>query len=183
MAIQQAEKSLNRRRRFEQIKKSFLRNWQLYLFLLPALTYFFIFHYIPMYGVQIAFKDYFANLGMFGSPWVGVEHFERFFHSYYFLRLLKNTIILNAYNLLLFPLPIIFALSLNELKNGWFKKWSQTLTYAPHFISVVVVVGMLVAFLEPKTGLVNHVLDLFGKDSVPFLTSLDWFSHNFFCSI
>ncbi|HLR08749.1 MAG TPA: ABC transporter permease subunit [Bacillota bacterium] len=179
MAIQQAEKSLNRRRRFEQIKKSFLRNWQLYLFLLPALTYFFIFHYIPMYGVQIAFKDYFANLGMFGSPWVGFEHFERFFNSYYFWRLLKNTIILNAYNLLLFPLPIIFALSLNELKNGWFKKWSQTLTYAPHFISVVVVVGMLVAFLDPITGIVNHALNALGFESIPFLTSPEWFRHIF----
>nr|WP_246569949.1 ABC transporter permease subunit [Lentibacillus saliphilus] len=162
-----------------KILKSLQRNWQLYIFLLPAVVYFFIFHYIPMYGIQIAFKDYFANLGMFGSPWVGFEHFERFFESYYFWRLLKNTIILNAYNLLLFPLPIIFALSLNELRNGAFKKWSQTLTYAPHFISVVVVVGMLVAFLDPNTGLVNHVVRLFGMEPIPFLTSPEWFRHIF----
>ena len=138
--------------RFKRIVKSFKQNWQLYIFLLPAVSYFFIFHYIPMYGVQIAFKDYFANLGYWESPWVGFEHFERFFNSYYFVRLLKNTLILNAYMLILFPLPILFALSLNELRNGWFKKWTQTLTYAPHFISVVVVVGMLVAFLDRKQG-------------------------------
>ena len=180
MEIQHGERSLKtRRQRLYEIRKSFLRNWQLYLFLLPALTYFLIFHYIPMYGVQIAFKDYFANLGILGSPWVWFEHFERFFDSYYFWRLLKNTIILNAYNLLLFPLPIIFALSLNELRNGPFKKWTQTLTYAPHFISVVVVVGMLVAFLDPLTGLVNHAITSLGFESIPFLTSPEWFRHVF----
>lgn len=167
------------RSRGYRIKKNLLANWQLYLFLLPVITYFFIFHYIPMYGIQIAFKDYFANLGINGSPWVGFEHFERFFNSYYFWRLLKNTVILNVYMLLLFPLPIIFALALNELRNGPFKKWTQTLTYAPHFISVVVVVGMLVAFLDPNTGLVNHIARLFGMDPIPFLTSPEWFRHIF----
>ncbi|TQS71082.1 sugar ABC transporter permease [Ornithinibacillus gellani] len=162
-----------------KIKKKFVANWQLYLFLLPVMTYFFIFHYIPMYGIQIAFKDYFANLGIFGSPWVGFEHFERFFNSYYFWRLLKNTLILNTYMLILFPLPIIFALSLNELRNGPFKKWSQTLTYAPHFVSVVVVVGMLVAFLDPNTGLVNHFVRLLGMKPIPFLTAPEWFRHIF----
>jgi len=177
MEVQQEKKVLDRKKRSYLIRKSFLRNWQLYVFLLPAITYFFIFHYIPMYGVQIAFKDYFANLGILGSPWVGFEHFERFFNSYFFWRILKNTIILNAYGLLLFPLPVIFALMLNELRNGWFKKWTQTLTYAPHFISVVVVVGMLVAFLDPVTGLFNHALQWLGFESVPFLTSPDWFRH------
>lgn len=167
------------RSRGYRIKKNLLANWQLYLFLLPVIAYFFIFHYIPMYGIQIAFKDYFANLGINGSPWVWFEHFERFFNSYYFWRLLKNTIILNVYMLLLFPLPIIFALALNELRNGPFKKWTQTLTYAPHFISVVVVVGMLVAFLDPNTGLVNHIARLFGMDPIPFLTSPEWFRHIF----
>lgn len=167
------------RSRGYRVKKNLLANWQLYLFLLPVMTYFFIFHYIPMYGIQIAFKDYFANLGINGSPWIGFEHFERFFNSYYFWRLLKNTIILNLYMLLLFPLPIIFALALNELRNGPFKKWTQTLTYAPHFISVVVVVGMLVAFLNPNTGLVNHVVRLLGMDAIPFLTSPEWFRHIF----
>src|SRR5699024_3337968 len=144
-----------------------------------------------MYSVQITFKEYFSNLGTVGSGYIEQENFKQLFNSYYVWRLIKNTLILNEYKfdvflllivfantliinafiLVLFPLPIVFALSLNELRNGLFKKWTQTLTYAPHFISVVVVVGMMVAFLDPKTGLVNHVLDLFGKDSVPFLTS------------
>lgn len=179
MEIQQRRVTVPFSKKLVDTKKNVLRNWQLYVFMLPALTYFFILHYIPMYGVQIAFKDFYANLGILGSPWAGFEHFERFFSSYYFWRLLKNTIILNLYGLLLFPLPIIFALMLNELKNGPFKKWTQTLTYAPHFISVVVVVGMLVAFLDPVTGLVNHVIEAFGGKPIPFLTRPEWFRHIF----
>ncbi len=163
----------------QRMRKNFSRNWQLYTFLIPALTYFIIFHYVPMYGVQIAFKDFYANLGITGSPWVGFEHFTRFFDSYYFWRLLKNTLILNIYGLLLFPIPIIFALMLNELRNGAYKKWTQTLTYAPHFISVVVVVGMLVAFLDPITGIVNHAIVSFGGQPIDFLTSPGWFRHIF----
>lgn len=165
------------RKRLATTWKSMKRNWQLYLLLLPTLLFFIIFHYIPMYGVQIAFKDFYATMGIIGSPWVGFDHFERFFESYYFWRLLKNTILLNLYQLLLFPLPIIFALMLNELKNSAFKKWSQTLTYAPHFISVVVVVGMVVAFLDPITGIVNLVIKGLGGEAVPFLTSPEWFRH------
>lgn len=165
--------------KFDRIKKSFLRNWQLYVFLLPAVLYFVIFHYVPMYGVQIAFKDFFATDGIWGSPWAGFTHFERFFNSYYFWRLLKNTLILSSYQLILFPLPIILALSLNEVRNGPFKKWTQTLTYAPHFISVVVVVGMIVIFLDPTTGLVNRLITAFGGEEVQFLTSPRWFRHVF----
>ncbi|WP_374706604.1 ABC transporter permease [Paenibacillus sp. J2TS4] len=159
------------------MRKNFLKSWQLYTFLLPALTFFVIFHYIPMYGVQIAFKDFIATKGINGSPWAGFEHFERFFNSYYFWRLLKNTLIISFYQLCLFPLPIIFALMLNELRNGAFKKWTQTLTYAPHFISVVVVVGMITAFLDPTTGIVNLLIEKLGGDSVQFLTSPGWFRH------
>lgn len=165
--------------KFKMIKKNLLVNWQLYVFLVPALTYFVIFHYFPMYGVQIAFKDFYASRGIMGNPWAGFEHFERFFNSHQFWKLLKNTLILNVYQLVLFPLPIIFALSLNELKNGAFKRWSQTLTYAPHFISVVVVVGMIVAFLDPVTGLINHAIVSLGGESVDFLTSPKWFRHIF----
>ncbi len=163
--------------RWNHIRNNFRRNWQLYAFLFPTLLFFLIFHYIPMYGVQIAFREYYATLGILGSPWVGFDHFERFFNSYYFWRLLKNTIAINLYQLLLFPLPIIFALMLNELRNGWFKKWSQTLTYAPHFISVVVAVGMLVAFLDPLTGIVNLAIQGLGGESIDFLTSPEWFRH------
>ncbi|WP_217586490.1 ABC transporter permease [Lentibacillus saliphilus] len=173
-----ADHALTTSRR-QNFKKHFGANWQVYALLMPAITYFIIFNYIPMYGVQIAFKDYIANLGFWGSPFVGFEHFERFFDSYYFWRLLKNTLILSLYELLLFPLPIIFALALHELSYGKFKRWSQTLTYAPHFISVVVVVGMIVAFLDPITGLVNHIIEFFGGTSQNFLTDPNWFRHIF----
>lgn len=165
--------------RFTKFKRNFLKSWQLYVFLLPALLYFLIFHYVPMYGVQIAFKNFMANQGIWGSPWIGFDHFTRFFDSYYFWRLIKNTIILSLYQLLLFPLPIILALSLNELKNGAFKKWAQTLTYAPHFISVVVVVGMIVIFLDPVNGLVNNIITLFGGEQIRFLEESSWFRHIF----
>lgn len=171
--------SISTEGKFKSAKRNFLKNWQLYAFLAPALIFFFIFHYIPMYGVQIAFKDFYATMGIMGSPWIGFDHFERFFDSYYFWRLLKNTLVLSLYQLLLFPIPIIFALMLNELKNGAFKKWSQTLTYAPHFLSVVVVIGMIVAFLDPITGLVNNVIVGLGGESIPFLTSPSWFRHIF----
>lgn len=164
---------------FQRLLKHMRGNWQVYTLLIPALTYFFIFKYVPMYGVQIAFRDYIANLGFWGSPWVGFEHFERFFDSYYFWRLIKNTLILSLYELLMFPLPIIFALMLHELSFGKFKKWSQTLTYAPHFISVVVIVGMIIAFLDPITGLANHIIEFFGGSSIDFLTSPGWFRHIF----
>ncbi|MCJ7841680.1 ABC transporter permease subunit [Lederbergia sp. NSJ-179] len=163
--------------RILSVKKRFVKSWQLYILLLPAILYFTIFHYVPMYGVQIAFKDYIATLGITGSPWVGFDHFIRFYHSYYFWRILKNTFAISFYQLALFPLPILFALSLNELKNGAFKKWTQTLTYAPHFISVVVVVGMLIAFLDPISGLVNNVIVKLGGEAIPFLTSPGWFRH------
>lgn len=177
MELKREDKKVLRKKKRHAMWLSVKRNWQIYIFLLPMFIYFFIFHYIPMYGVQIAFKEFYASRGITGSPWVWFEHFERFFNSYYFWRLLKNTIILNAYQLLLFPLPILFALSLNELRNGKFKRWSQTLTYAPHFISVVVIVGMLFAFLDPNTGIVNHALKALGQKPIQFMQSPDWFRH------
>jgi putative aldouronate transport system permease protein len=170
-------KKITKKSRLNYIKKNLKKHWPLYLFLVPVIIYFLVFHYVPMYGVQIAFKDFFANLGITGSPWVGFKHFERFFNSYYFGRLLTNTLALSLYGLLLFPLPVIFALMINEVRDGRFKRWSQTITYAPYFISVVVVVGMLVAFLDPSTGIVNHFIQRFGGDPIPFLTSPDWFRH------
>lgn len=166
-----------RKNRLETIKKHLAVNWQLYILMSPALLYFFIFNYVPMYGVQIAFKDFIANLGFWKSPWIGFDHFIRFFNSYYFVRLIKNTLILSLYQTILFPLPILFALMLHELPYGRFKRWSQTLTYAPHFLSVVVVVGMIIAFLDPITGLVNHVINFFGGSTIDFLTSPKWFRH------
>jgi putative aldouronate transport system permease protein len=160
-------------------KNSFLKylktHWQLYVLLAPALIYIIVFKYVPMYGLQLAFKDYMPSKGIFGSPWVGFDNFLRFFHAYYFWDLIKNTLLINLYNLILFPIPIIVALSLNELRDGRFKKIAQTITYAPHFISVVVFVGMLIAFLDPSTGIVNHVLGWFGIGPISFMTEPGWF--------
>lgn len=162
---------------FMKIKNNLKRYWGLYVFLTPMVLYLLVFNYGPLYGIQIAFKDFYANLGILGSPWVGFKHFERFFNSYYFGRLLKNTLALSLYNLMLFPLPVIFALMLNELRNEKFKKLNQTLTYAPYFISIVVVVGMMIILLDGQTGLINHVLNAFGIDSQNFLTDPKWFRH------
>lgn len=150
-------------------------NWQLYLLLAPGLIYFLVFKYYPMYGLQIAFKNFRAVDGIFGSKWIGFEHFKRFFNSYYFWDLIKNTLGINLYALALFPISIIVALSLNELRDGKFKKIAQTITYAPHFISVVVLVGMIIAFLDPATGIVNNFLQFLGYEPISFMTEPRWF--------
>lgn len=160
----------------QRIKFYLKRYWHLYIFLLPALIYFLIFHYGPMYGVQIAFKKYMPSLGITGSQWVGFTHFKKFFNSYYFKDLIKNTLCISIYELILgFPMPIILALVFNELKNGFFKKFAQTVTYAPHFISTVVIVGMLVSFLSPSTGVINHIIAGLGGNRQAFLEDPKWF--------
>lgn len=153
-----------------------VRNYQLYILILPAFVYFFIFCYLPMYGVQIAFKDFIANLGIWGSPWVGLKHFERFFNSFNFLLLLKNTLGISIYSLVAgFPMPIILALLLNEIKSGPFKKIVQTVTYAPNFISLVVMVGMLITFFSSSNGLVNILLSKVGMEPVAWLSKGEYF--------
>jgi putative aldouronate transport system permease protein len=156
------------------------RNWELYLFILPAMIFYIIFHYIPMYGVQIAFKNYMVTKGIFGSPWAGFKHFERFFNSYQFWTLLRNTVVLSFYQILAgFPIPIILALLLNQIKNQSYKKIIQTVTYAPHFISVVVLVGMVNIFLSPRSGIINHIIDFLGGDRVFFMADPAKFRHIF----
>ena len=171
------EVSMNRKQsKGEERKKKLIASRQLYVFILPAFLAFFIFSYIPMYGVMIAFKDYIPTLGVWGSPWVGFKHFQRFFDSYYFWDLLKNTIGISVYSLVVgFPLPIILALALNEIKDGPLKKFSQTVTYAPNFISTVVMVGMILAFLNPSTGIINHVVQFFGMEPIAFMEDPRWF--------
>jgi putative aldouronate transport system permease protein len=154
-------------------------NVELYLFfLLPAVIVTFIFIYIPMWGAQIAFRDYLPTKGIWGSAWVGLRHFKRFVASYQFWNLLKNTLGISIYQLFAgFPLPIILALTLNQLKNGFFKRFTQTVTYAPHFISVVVLVGLLHVFLNPRNGLVNILFMTMGKDPVYFVGIQNYFWH------
>ena len=150
--------------------KEIKRNWDLYLLTLPVVVYFIIFKYWPMYGVQIAFKDFIATKGIWGSPLVGWKHFERFFNSYHFMSLIKNTLGISIYSLLVgFPIPILLALMMNEVENKAFKKTVQTVTYAPHFLSTVVLVGMIISMLSPRTGVVNNFLNHLGMESVYFM--------------
>lgn len=152
------------------------RHWQLYILILPALIYFLVFCYAPMYGIQLAFKDYNALLGITKSPWVGFDHFIRFFRSYQFEKLLKNTISLSLWQLILgFPIPVILALSLNYARNAKFKRFVQTITYAPHFISIVVLVGMLNIFFAIKGGIVNQIITAFGGEAILFMGKEKYF--------
>mgnify|MGYP003899022703 CR=1 FL=1 len=151
-----------------------LRNWDLYLLILPV--DFVIFHYYPMYGVQIAFKNFMPVRGISGSPWVGFRHFERFFNSYYFWRLLRNTLGIGVYELLVgFPFPIILALAINEVTNKRFQRFIQTVTYAPHFLSTVVLVGIVSMLLSYNNGVVNSLIELFGGERISFMTEPGWF--------
>lgn len=156
--------------------KRIIRNYDLYLLLLPTLAYFIIFHYVPMYGVQIAFKNFNPIKGIMGSPWVGFDNFERFFQSYQLGTIIKNTLGISIFELLVaFPAPVLLALMINQLTNERFKRLVQTVTYAPHFISTVVVVGIVYLLLSPKTGAVNSLLGIFNIEPIFFMGSADWF--------
>lgn len=148
------------------------RYWQIYLFLLPALLYVAVFHYAPMYGVQIAFKNYNPFKGMLASEWAGMKYFHQFFDSYYFKTIIVNTVRISLMSIVFsFPFPIVFALLLNELRSLKFKRFVQTVTYAPHFISTVVMCGMLTLFLAPNSGLLNQLIASFGGKKRAFLES------------
>ena len=149
----------------------FKNNWQLYVLILPAIIYFIVFNYMPLYGIQIAFKDFKAVFGISGSKWVGFKHFENFFHAYYFKRLLANTLLLNVYNLLWsFPVPIILAILLNQIKGPKIKRFIQTSIYVPYFISTVVLAGMLYIFLSPTSGIFNILRQALGMKAVDFMS-------------
>lgn len=146
------------------IKKDWKRNRALYIMIIPVLLFYILFHYKPMYGAIIAFMDYNPRLGIKGSDWVGFEHFIRFFQSPYFFRVLKNTVLLSVYGIIWgFPAPIILALLLNEVRQMKFKKTVQTITYLPHFISLVVVTGIIKDFTQ-STGFINDIIVAFGGE-------------------
>ncbi|MEG0216359.1 MAG: ABC transporter permease subunit [Hungatella sp.] len=147
-------------------------NWQLYVLVLPAVIYFFVFNYMPLYGIQIAFKDYKAVSGIMGSQWVGLKHFENFFNAYYFKRLLSNTFLLNIYNLLWsFPIPLIFAILMNQIRGPKRKRFIQTSIYVPYFVSTVVLAGMLYIFLSPTSGIFNVFREALGLKAVDFMSN------------
>lgn len=167
-----------RRSRLAQAQRSWRAHWQLYLLAIIPIAYFVIFKYIPMTFNVIAFKDYSPVQGPWGSDWVGLRNFRMLFANPVFLELLQNTILLAGYLVLAsFPIPILLAVGLNEIRNGWFKRTVQLVTYAPYFISTVVVVSMTMLLLAPRAGLVNEGLGWFGAGPVNFLGVPEYFRH------
>lgn len=152
------------------------RNYELYLFLVPIVVLYALFRYYPMYGVQIAFKDFSPSRGIWDSEWVGLHHFIEFFEAYNFWPIMSNTLSLSFLSLLLgFPAPILIALMLNQMLSERYKRVIQTVIYAPHFISIVVLVGMMNVFLSPNSGIVNHIIGWFGGSPVLFMADEGWF--------
>ena len=172
-------KEARRARRLARFKKQYGSNWQLYLMLLLPVIWLFIFCYLPMTGIQIAFKDFKIRQGIWGSPWVGFENFERFFTSYQFTRVLKNTLLISLYSLVAsFPLPIVLALSLNVVRKAAYKKFVQMVTYIPHFISVIVIVGMILQMFTSRIGLYGTVYTaLTGQQAPDILSKASAFPH------
>jgi putative aldouronate transport system permease protein len=155
-----------------------VKNVDLYIFILPMLIYLIIFNYAPMYGLQIAFKDFVASYGITGSPWVGLKHFQRFLRSPLFLSLFRNTLMLSIYQLVFsFPIPIMLALILKYAAIKPLARLTQTITYAPHFISIVVMVGMLFIFFDPSSGLLTLLLRAMGLGNINVLTDPKVFRH------
>ena len=162
----------------QSLVRSIRRNWSLYLLITPVLISFAVFIFWPLYGVIIACKDFRPNLGIMGSEWVGLKHFEEFFTSLHFGRTLRNTLTLSIYSLAVnFPLPIALAIMMNDLRSRRFKKAVQTITYLPHFISMVVLCGMITLFFRNDTGLINILIQHMGGESVNFLNTPEYFKH------
>ncbi|MGI6652911.1 MAG: ABC transporter permease [Christensenellales bacterium] len=176
--LQRKDDAALRIRRRQRRRARFVRNYQYYLLLLPALIWYAVFAYAPIYGIQIAFKNFNGALGIWGSKWVGLRHFRSFFSSYYFPVLLKNTLALSVYSLVVgMPIPIIVALLLNEVRNQRYRRFIQTVTYAPHFISTVVLVGIILIVLSPSTGVVNMARKALGMESYYYMTDPNAFRH------
>lgn len=152
------------------------RHYILYLFVAPSLIYLALFEYLPLYGIQIAFKDYSPYAGIWGSPWAGLKHFKSFFDSYYFWQILENTISISLFSIAAgFVFPIALALLLNYTTLKFLRKFAQTVTYLPHFISTVVMVGIILLLLLPDTGVINRIMELFGGSSIPFMGDPQYF--------
>ena len=164
-------------------KRALRRDWQLMVLCILPVAYFIIFYYVPMYVVQIAFKDFKAIKGIWGSPWVGLKHFKRFFNSSQFWPLLKNTLALSFMQLLIgFPVPIILAILLNQMRNKKYKKFVQSVVYCPHFISIVVLTSMLYIFLSPRNGIINTMIKALGGEPIFFLGEAKYFRGVFVAS-
>ena len=178
MTLRKAKADKKPRSSLRAWKKSINKYWQLYILLIPVVANFVIFHYMPMTGIQIAFKDFMLNLGVWGSQWIGFDHFERFFNAYNFWTILGNTLTLSVLSLAIsFPLSIALALLLNEIRHKKLNSTLQTIFIAPHFVSTVVVIGMMQAFLSPETGVINILLEKVGaiEEGIYFTRLEEWF--------
>ena len=172
----QLDTKMLQQRKWHMRGKMIRQHWPLYLFLLPTIVYFLLFRFYPMYGLQLAFKNYRVVDGIAGSPWVGLDNFRRFFTTADFGKLMGNTLSVSIVTLIFtFPLPIILALLLNQLPSLRYKKLVQTTVYAPHFISTVVMVGMIFLFTSPSSGLINKLIEAFGGKAIHFTAEPGWF--------
>ena len=171
-------KVINKPTKTQKTLRYLRNNYMLYLFLIPSLLYIIIFCYGPMYGIQIAFKNFKASKGIWGSQWVGLKHFTKFFGSYRFSLLVQNTLAISLYSLAVgFPIPIILALMFNYVKSPAIKKFAQTVSYAPHFISTVVLVGMMQMFFSTTTGFINTGIASLGFEKIHFFGEPQYFRH------
>ena len=162
--------------RAQRLARAVWKHRWFYLLLIPPLTYYLIFRYIPIYNAQIAFKDFFALKGVEGSHWVGLQHFEAFFKSFYFGELIVNTVIFSTAKLVLgLPIAIILALAIHESAFLKFRSLVQTVTYLPHFLSWVIMLGLLLGLLSPSSGMINEIIKSLGGQPIAFLTSTAWF--------
>ena len=164
--------------RWRSIRRRLRMDWQLYLVLALPLVWLIVFMYVPMYGVQIAFRSFRSTQGIMGSDWVGLAQFIKFFESYNFRKVIVNTLAISLYDLIVgFPFPIILALLLNNCMRPRFKKVAQIVTYMPYFISTVVMVGIIIQFASPKVGLINFALQALGHEAVDFMAVPAYFRH------
>lgn len=162
--------------RKKRILKSFTQNVDLYLLSIPGIIFLIVFRYTPMYGAIIAFKDYNVQLGILGSKWVGFMHFQELFSSRKFFQLFTNTLLISVYKLVFqFPAPIILALLMNEIRNTYFKRSIQTITYLPHFVSWVVISGVFLDLLSPSAGIVNRIIEACGGEAIFFMADKRFF--------
>lgn len=172
ISLKTSQLNMNMQQTIGRIRK----NWGLYVLLLPAVVLLLLFSYKPMYGVLIAFKDYSPALGIMDSPWAGFKYFEKFFNSYQFSSTIKNTLIISFYSIATFPIPIMLALMINQMRVNRFKQVFQTVTYMPHFISTVVMVGLILILSSPSTGLIGNIFRLFGAEAPNLMGSAEWFT-------
>ncbi len=168
--------SFSKSKYVKKLVSDIIRDKYLYLLIVPIMLFYIIFQFKPMYGLQIAFRDYSLFKGIEGSPWVGLENFRNFFQGPYFMRTLRNTLLINLYGLIVtFPAPIVFALLINEVRNVEFKRLAQTAVYLPHFMSTVIIAGIIINFLSPSSGIVNLIIEKLGGEKIYFMVKPQYF--------